>query len=72
MIIESRDTRDKIAHFFNTDIKEAEFAAYLRGYLHATMMLYLQSREPQISRRDVREGYFWPTEFVDLIDPPER
>lgn len=62
---------DKVARFFDKELSEAEFAGYMRRFMRACMLQYLHSSEPQNYTHDVREGYYWLTEFVDLIDPQD-
>lgn len=54
--------------FFNTAISTEEFAVIMRKFLHATVMLNFND-ESQNYQEEVKNGYFWLTQFCDELEP---
>jgi len=54
--------------FFATVIPKPLFASYLRQFAHASIMLNFEVEDSSYQNK-IKEGYYWLTEFAELIDP---
>jgi hypothetical protein len=57
--------------FFNNAIQTEEFAAIMRKFLHAAVMLNFDD-ESQNYQEDIKNGYFWLNQLCDELEPQHK
>ncbi|OBX17807.1 MULTISPECIES: hypothetical protein [Bizionia] len=61
-----------IAQFFKEKVSKQEFTKHMRKLMDATVMVALEdSPELEWHRANIKEGYYYLSEFLELLEPTE-